>query len=263
MIYVYPVKSTQGIFLKASEVDARGLQHDRRWALFDADHQVMTARSFPNLLDVHAKIVDDHLKITAPLLPPLTLPLNSADQEMIAVHVFKDHTTGIAVSEEANHWFSKLTGTACRLLFMDERCQRDVLPRRGGKPGDKVSYADECPLSLISQASLSDLNARLEEPMVMQRFRPNIVVKGCDPFEEDTWTHIQIGSCVFDVTQQIKRCVFTTIEPITKQKHQNQEPLRTLATYRKHPRGGVAFGVHLIPRSHGKICVGDAVTSIM
>lgn len=259
-IYTYPIKSTRGICLEENEVGPRGLRYDRWWALFDTNNQVITAREFPNLLDVHPKIVGNQLKVKAPHLPPMTFPLISVDQEMVEVQVFKDHTTGIEVSDEANHWFSKLTGIECRLLFMDERCQRDVLPRRGGKPGDVVSYADECPLLLISEASLSDLNERLEDPIVMQRFRPNLVVKGCAPFEEDTWTQIRIGGCSFDVVQQCKRCIFITIDPATKLKHPEQEPLRTLATYRRHPRGGVAFGVHLIPRSYGKVSIGDPIT---
>ena len=41
------------------------------------------------------------------------------------------------------------------------------------------------------QESLADLNGRLEEPLPMNRFRPNIVVAGGQPWEEDAWSSFE------------------------------------------------------------------------
>ena len=118
------------------------------------------------------------------------------------------------------------------------------------------------PILLILEASLEDLNARLENPVSMRNFRPNIVVKGCDSFEEDIWKRIKIGECEFRVVQKCERCVFTTIDPDTLEKNKKAEPLRTLANYRRTSGNDVAFGVHMIPEKLGTIRLGDQVEVI-
>ena len=167
------------------------------------------------------------------------------------------------------------------MLYTPASVPRQVLEKYGGQPGDVVGFADEGPLSVISQASLDDLNNRLEVPITMNRFRPNIVLTGSQAFQEDDWNtahqgqparmpiqagglgeFVKIGDCEFQVLEGCKRCVFTTIDPESLEKRKDQEPLRTLATYRKHPRGGVSFGVLLLPRKLGTIRLGDRVEVI-
>ena len=145
---------------------------------------------------------------------------------------------------------------------MGDNASRAVAAKSGGKTGDVVSYADEAPILLISEASLQDLNDKLKMPVSMQHFRPNLVVYGSHAFAEDQWKLIRIGEVELEIVQQCKRCIFTTINPVTQQKEANGEPLKTLATYRKLPKGGVGFGVHLIPRKLGKVKIGDQVEVI-
>jgi len=38
-----------------------------------------------------------------------------------------------------------------------------------------------------------DLNSRMEKLLPVVRFRPNIVLRGGKPFDEDTWAEITIG----------------------------------------------------------------------
>jgi uncharacterized protein YcbX len=91
---------------------------------------------------------------------------------------------------------------------------------------------DGVPFLLISEASLNDLNKRLPESVAMMRFRPNLVVKNTEPFEEDFWKFIRIGDCELQVVKPCSRCVLTTVDPETG-KFSGKEPLRTLATFRK------------------------------
>ena len=119
-----------------------------------------------------------------------------------------------------------------------------------------MSFADGFSILLISQASLDALNRRLETPVGMDRFRPNIVVDGCAPFAEDMWRRIRINGCTFDVVKPCARCVMVTVNPETGEK--GKEPLRTLSTFRAH-NGQVLFGQNLIHRSHGQLRVGDTV----
>ena len=143
---------------------------------------------------------------------------------------------------------------------MGRDCRRPVTEERGGLPGDEVSFADECPLLLTSEASLADLNRRAPEPVAMHRFRPNLVVRDASaPYDEDHWRRVRIGGIEFDCAQACRRCVFTTIDPESGERHARQEPLRTLSTYRRMGAGGPAFGIHLIPRAEGSVEVGAEV----
>ena len=136
---------------------------------------------------------------------------------------------------------------------------RPVLRKYGGQEGDHHYFADECPILLTNTASLDHLNDKLSHVIDMRRFRPNIVIEGAGAFDEDTWKRIRIGDCEFDVVQKCKRCVMVTIDPDSGKKDPEQEPLRTLATFRKHPKGGVAFGMHLIPRKTGLLRTGNQI----
>ena len=112
-----------------------------------------------------------------------------------------------------------------------------------------VSLADEAPFLLATTSSLHDLNARLgvrgKAPVDMQRFRPNIVVDGTQPWEEDTWKRIRIGPAEFEVWQRCGRCSMTTIDRETLER--GPEPLATLSTFRERDHGQRNFGMHLIP----------------
>jgi uncharacterized protein YcbX len=125
---------------------------------------------------------------------------------------------------------------------------------------NQVAFSDGFPLLLISESSLSDLNNRLPESVAMKRFRPNLVVKNTKPYEEDSWKKIKIGECEFNVAKPCSRCVLTTVDPETGE-FSGKEPLRTLATYRKH-NGNVLFGQNLIGTKMGKLEVGMTVEII-
>jgi uncharacterized protein YcbX len=120
-----------------------------------------------------------------------------------------------------------------------------------------VSFADGYPFLVISEASLADLNRRLDAPLEMERFRPNIVVSGVDEFAEDLWREVTFGSIAFRGAKRCSRCVVTTIDPATGTK--NKEPLRTLASYRRWDKQ-VWFGMNFIADGTGSLRVGDAIS---
>lgn len=254
-IFIYPLKSATGIDLNNSNVNSRGLQHDRRLAVIDNDNKVITAREHPELLQIRCNISDQGIELCHESSVKMVRFENS--RRTLPLVVFREPATGVSLGTEADVWISDYLGVDCKLVYMNDHSFRPVLAEYGGKDGDEVSYADECPILLLSEASISDLNTRLEKPVSIDHFRPNIVIKGCSPYEEDSWSYIRIGDSEFEVAQLCKRCVFVTIHPETGEKDKNQEPLRTLAQYKKHPKGGAAFGVHLIPRKIGQIKKGD------
>jgi uncharacterized protein YcbX len=122
---------------------------------------------------------------------------------------------------------------------------------------DIVSFADAYPFLVIGEASLAELNARLIEPVPINRFRPNFVVRGAAPFAEDAWGHFRIGESYFYGVKPCARCVMTTIDQETAQK--GREPLQTLATYRA-ANNKIYFGQNSLYANQGtRVAVGDPV----
>jgi uncharacterized protein YcbX len=260
-INIYPIKSTGGVSLQKSEVQKIGLVQDRRRAVVSVEkNRIITARENQKLFGIHTQILQDQLLLTSPT-STFSLPLSPLDTEKVHVKLWAEEAhPGKRYSKEVDEWFSAQLGEDCFLIFMDENCHREfpkgMASGYEGLPGDTVSYADDYPLLIASEASLTDLNARLETPVTMNHFRPNIVLSGCEAFEEDTWTRFRIGECEFELAQQCPRCVMTTIDPQTGIKHKH-EPLKTLASYRKTPAGGAPFGAQAVPRKLGVIQLGD------
>ena len=261
-VTIYPVKSCAPVIMERATVGPRGLDFDRRWMLVDASGHTLTGRELPALLKVEARVREGSLHLRAPAMPELEVE-GGGEGPPRPVFVFEDPCEGVGCGDRADRWFQDYLGTECHLVHMGRDCRRAVSVERGGRPGDEVSFADECPLLLTSEASLADLNARAPRPVPMARFRPNLVVKGAPaPYDEDYWRRVRIGGIEFDCAQACRRCVFTTINPESGVRDEHQEPLRTLSTYRRFGAGGPAFGIHLIPRGKGVMRADDEVEVI-
>jgi len=259
-INIYPIKSTRRISLAESTVLKRGLAWDRRWMLVDSKGHFITARKYPRLATVTTQLTTDTLKVCVREMPDLSIPLEPPEAgETRQVTIWRDQCTAMDYGPDYDRWFSEYLGLECHLVRMRNTDVRAVNPDYG-VGGDEVSFADSFPLLLISEASLADLNNRLDNPVSMRRFRPNIVVSGCDAFDEDHWQRLRIGDLEFAGAKACSRCIFTTIDPETGEKDPDREPLRTLGTYRTREEGGIYFGQNLIPRSVGTIHVGDPVS---
>jgi len=169
-----------------------------------------------------------------------------------------DQLLAIDQGENAHRWFSKILNTKVRLVYQPDESHRPIGDQYKG-PHNSVSLADRFPLLLLSKESLNDLNQRLLSPVAMARFRPNLVVYGCKPFEEDQWKRISIGSLEFDLVNQCIRCSIPSVDPETGKI--DQEPLETLSNFRKQ-NGKVLFGQNAIPKSYGLIHVKDPLEVI-
>ncbi|MGC4094189.1 MAG: MOSC domain-containing protein [Polyangiaceae bacterium] len=253
-LYVYPVKSCRGIELQRAEVVRRGFAHDRRWMVVDDDGRFLTQRDTPQLVHVGTRLTDDGIELTFPGQTALSLPYAHEQGAKLAVQVWSHSGVGVR-HDDGSRWLSAALDRNAALVFMPERHERQVNPERA-RPGDVVSFADGYPFLLISEASLGALNARLQTPLSMRRFRPNIVVSGAEPFAEDTWAALRMGSLGFRGVKPCDRCVVTTLDPDTGEA--GKEPLRTLAQFRRWD-GKVWFGMNLIHDELGTLAVGDAV----
>jgi uncharacterized protein len=258
-IYVYPVKGAGGIGLHTARLDSFGIEHDRRWMIVDEAGQFLTQRNQPGLALLGIELEPDALVLRSLRAGEARLPLRPDRQattgRTIRVKVWEDEVGAIDAGDSAAAFLEAHLDVVARLVFMPESTRRQVRLDYA-REGDRVSFADAFPLLLVTQESLTELDHRLERPIAMARFRPNIVVAGASPHAEDSWRKIRIGTVRCDVVKPCDRCVVTTIDPATAEP--GREPLRTLAGYRRW-QGKVWFGQNVIHRDSGTIEVGAPV----
>jgi uncharacterized protein YcbX len=254
-LFIYPIKSCRGIRVDSARVVERGFEMDRRWMVIDEQGSFLTQRELPRLALVRTELDQDAILLSGPGKDRFRLTEPSEAAPEIQVQVWSHHGGG-AVSEEASSWISRFLLRPALLVYMRDSHRRPVSPKYA-EAGHIVSFAHGSPFLLTSEASLADLNARLDQPLAMERFRPNIVVAGAPAYAEDGWSHLRIGTIGFRVVKPCDRCATTTVDPDTGQR--GQEPLRTLAQYRRQG-SRVLFGMNLIQDGLGTIRVGDRVT---
>ncbi|KAE9461539.1 hypothetical protein C3L33_06560, partial [Rhododendron williamsianum] len=84
----------------------------------------------------------------------------------------------------------------------------------------------------VQMESLNTLNKLLKEPLPVNRFRPNILVDGCEPFSEDLWKEIKINKFTFHGVKLCSPCKVLTINQETAIPSSESEPTVTLPTFR-------------------------------
>lgn len=260
-INIYPIKSLKGISLNAGKIEQRGLQFDRRWMLIDEKNQFLTQREFPKMAMINVEIAENALHISNNA-ERIHIPFMPETDEFTRVQIWRSKCKAKIYANSINKWFSDVLQTNCRLALMSEETKRKVNYFYAVHADDYVSFADGYPFLLIGESSLADLNEKLENPVPMNRFRPNFVIKDSEAFAEDDWKKIKIGDAIFHVVKPCARCVMTTIDQATGQKR-GVEPLKTLASFRIPKRSikkKILFGQNLIAESAGEILhVGDKI----
>jgi uncharacterized protein YcbX len=255
-IRVHPVKSCRGILPARWELDAFGLRYDRSFMVVAPDGRFLTQREQPKLALVETRIAGDTLHLTAPGEAPLEIPLATAAGKRVEIAVWRHHGPALDQGDEAAALLSSHLGLVCRLVRLPPEHARRVNP--DFFPGEAhTAFSDGYPLLLLSEASLEDLNARLGVALPMDRFRPNLVVRGCEPYAEDGWKRIRVGELEMAVVKPCDRCVVTATDQTTGERA-GSEPLRTLATYRTRDNK-VLFGQNVVHLGRGPIEVGAKV----
>ncbi len=256
-LFVYPVKSMGGFSVDSFRMTDRGPEHDRRFMLVDAKGRFLSQREHPSMALFRTSIHDGNLRIRhdSDAGGGVSLPLRPEMGIETEVQVWDDDCIAWKVSAAADAWISGILGQEASLVYMPDNSLRPVDPDYA--PGGEVtSFSDGYPVLIIGEASLADLNGRLSVPVGMDRFRPNIVFRGGEPFSEDGFKKIRIGDLEFFGVKPCARCVVTTIDQSTGTA--GKEPLATLSTYRN--RGNkVNFGMNLLHRGEGVVRVGDGI----
>ncbi|RMF19852.1 MAG: MOSC domain-containing protein [Gammaproteobacteria bacterium] len=253
-LYVYPIKSCRGIEVSAAWLGEQGLAGDRRWMVVDENGRMLTARKVPELLKVQPVPDETGIWLTAPGCPdrPVLLPREGA---MMTVEVWQDRLSQARVSEPGSQWFSEYLGQPVRLVWLPPVSERMVDPE-WAPAGHFTGFADGFPILVAHQASLQDLSRRVGMTLSMRRFRPNLVVAGGDPWDEDRWTAIESPGAALRLSKPCSRCIMITVDPDTFERQ--PEVLRGLAQFRRQPLG-VIFGKNAVVTRPGLLAVGESL----
>jgi len=268
-LYLYPVKSLRGQAVPVAEFDALGFAGDRRFLIVDPTGRFLTQRTVPRMACIDPRLAAGWLTLSADGAGSIAVPTTAHENAPLrTVSVWKSE--GLQAEDcggAAANWLSSLLQLECFLVRIGPDFSRPIL-KPSAKQGDVVSFADAYPFLAISEASLAQLNDRIQEnhgePVPMTRFRPNVVIADCAAFAEDAWSRVRIGDAIFRNGGPCARCIVTTTDQLTGER-MGKEPLKTLATFRRDADDptDVNFGVNLIHETkRGTLRVGDAVSPL-
>lgn len=250
-----------------------GDMRDRVWLVITEDGHMVTARQEPRLVLISVNCEDGYLMLNASDMKELRVPIKLPKKNPVHnCRLFGMDIQGRDCGDEAAQWITTyLNAQSYRLVHFEPhmvpRKSRDIFTTF--RSTDKISYPDCSPVLIVSEASLEDLNTKMEKKVQIKNFRPNIVITGCGAFEEDSWNKIQIGDVEMKGTMGCPRCILTTVDPETGI-IDRKEPLETLKSYRlcdpserhlykSHPLFGWYYGID----KTGTIQVGDPVYKIV
>ena len=254
-LFVYPIKSLGGIALNKAQVLSRGLEHDRRWMLVDEQNRFLSQREIPQMALLYVEITPKGLLVMHRHQPEefVAVPFLFDAKEEAVCTIWDDECLAEFVDSEIDKWFTEMLQVKCRLVYMPVSTLRQV-DQQYAQPGQITSFADAYPVLIVGQASLDELNSRLKEAIPMDRFRPNIVFTGGEPFQEDRMQYFNIGKVNFHGVKPCARCQVITIDQ--ESGVAGKEPLKTLSAYRKK-NNKVYFGQNLLHEGEGAISIGD------
>lgn len=248
-LYIYPVKSLAGIRVDRWPVDARGLRYDRRWMLIDDKNCFLSQRRMARMALIKTRLTNRAVILSTPDQKQIEVPLNMTSNELIQVKIWDDFCNARPVSREIDRWLGAFLGCDCRLVFQPDDSIRPVDPRFAGV-ADQTSFSDGFPFLIVSESSLRSLNQAMDLELPVNRFRPNLVISGASPFEEDVWREIRINNICFRLPKPCSRCNIPTIDQDTA--ISAKEPLKTLNMLRKWNKR-VYFGQNALHDGPGEI----------
>jgi hypothetical protein len=244
-LHCYPLKSGCGVDLAEAQLTPAGIAQDRRWMVVTPEGRFLTQRELPRLALVRPLLADRELMLLGPAVEPLHVSLEQPHRR-VPVQVWKDECPGLDEGDAAAQWLGQVLQRDCRLVRFDPQHRRLSSRAWTGSLEAENRFSDGFPLLVISRASLADLNSRLPKPLPMNRFRPNIVLDGIGPYEEDQIDELYSDEVRLRIVKPCTRCIITTTDQDTAQR-EGEEPLRTLKSYRfDRELRGVLFGQNTV-----------------
>ncbi|XP_014229560.1 mitochondrial amidoxime reducing component 2-like [Trichogramma pretiosum] len=276
----FPVKSLGPVRLSEMTCTQLGLKdgwlRDRTLMVIDLNGRFVTGRQYPRMVQISPSVAGSVLTLKAPGMMSVSVDLARLSGKFRA-SVWGQAVPASDCGEEVARWLSRFLlqeDAGLRLVYYPlNKPARKVRKQNQPFPltddSDTGAYPDATSYTLENEASIADLNGRIEDPVTPLNFRPNFVVKGAEPLEEDSWDWIKIGQVVFRNVKPCTRCIFTTVNPEKGEKHPKMEPLKTLRKYRAitdpelkpYTLDSPVMGIHLGLRSEEgvKVHLGDPV----
>jgi uncharacterized protein YcbX len=248
-INLFPVRSCAGADLQQASITPHGLVYDRQWRLIAESGQFLTQRECPKMALIRPSISGSELRLDYPGAEQLHVKAHEGVGDAAITRV-SDTCFGVDQGQKVADWLFASLGMRARLLHL----QSESADADFARP-------DMSPILVISEESLADLNSRMSSPVQMNRFRPNIVVRGIAPYQEDTWKRVYIGDVLYEAwTEPCGRCAMINIDQ-EKGEKAGKDPLKTLATYRRSG-GVVLFGKYMVAVSSGIVKVNDFIRCV-
>lgn len=274
-LITYPIKSCGPVRLNAINCSQIGLEHgklrDRIFMVITTNGEFVTGRQYPTLTQVHPQFEGNVMKLSAPGMMDVEVDIERLSTvPPIKCSVWGQPVEAIECGEEVARWFSRYILSedfGLRLVYYrGEKPQREVREKNRifdtMHSKDTGAFHDATSFLLFNESSVTDLNLRLSEPVQALNFRPNFVVKGPLPYEEDKWKWVKIGNeVIFRNVKPCTRCIFTTVNPETGTFSKDRNPLKALKEYRTFKKTGdtPVLGIHLGVRLAGTVTMGDSV----
>ncbi|MGR3984086.1 MAG: MOSC domain-containing protein [Gammaproteobacteria bacterium] len=253
---VYPVKSLAGYAVPQSALTRAGLRHDRRWMVVRADGEFLTQRTHPQMALLQTQVRDGRLVLSSFGMDEHVVPQAADGMARLKSRVWGDSVDAVELGAATDAWLSQALDTECKLVVFPDDQMRQCDPQYAA-PGEHTHFADGFPLLVVSKASLDNLNAKLAQPVGIERFRANIVIDGCEAHAEDAWPRMRVNGAEIRLVKQCARCSVPTVDPQTGALA-GPEPIHTLSSYRARA-GEVFFGMNAVVEREGVIRVGDEV----
>ncbi|CAH2247493.1 jg27966 [Pararge aegeria aegeria] len=245
-LHVYPIKSVGPVILNSAECTLLGLKdgwlRDRVLMVVDDKNNFITGRVYPELLLVKPTIHDSFLTLKHNAMEIITIDLAKvvASQKTETARVWGVTVPVLDCGREASDWFCRLLNKPAikfrLVIYASQKCRQLKNSSKHFRftKDDTGAFPDEVSFSMMNEASVEDLNTRLQDKVTPRQFRANLFLAGAKPYEEDNWKFIKIRKNVFEIIKPCFRCVLTTISPENGVRHSEMEPLQTLKTYRQN-----------------------------
>ena len=255
-LFVYPVKSCAGIEVQEALLTDTGLDLDRAWMVVDANGLFLTQRALPRMALIRPQLKSEEMVLRAPGMLALHVAIDAVEAP-ITVTVWRDTVPAWDMGPVAAQWFSDFLGQPCRLVRFDPEQRRlSSMDWTGGVEAPN-QFADGFPVLIASEASVQELNRRLQAgghaTVDMERFRPNVVLAGVEPHDEDRVDLVRVeggaeGELHLQPVKPCARCPIPDIDPATAES--SPAVGDTLRTYRQDKRldGAITFGMNAIVR---------------
>jgi len=237
-IKIYPVKSLQGISLNSAELGIRGLKFDHNWMVTDSEYNFVTQRDLPKMAAISTAVDKRTLTLEHGSLSPLIVDLSNNKGNPVEAVIWNDRSKAVDEGDCASNWLTevlgRIKGRNLRIVRFSDQHRREVDKKYLKGEDSHTAFSDAFPYLVTTEESLELLNEMLiangSKPVGMERFRPNLVLKGAKALEENKFDSITELNYKYrlGIRKPCKRCVITTIDQTTTNIAEPKEPLRTL-----------------------------------